>query len=359
MIKMPANELTVSNLGSIDELVAALEPGTPVTFMPSVSQGKGLLEHVSEAYRTRLWDFKLIASVAAAGTLALLAGIGLPQYEPLRSSDLYNQIEPLVFNNTMGFNVVTFFGGSMLLISALIGIPVVLDALYARRQNQRANVLNQQGFVFAADMQRQHLVPLQVESAAYVSIKKGPDRTPYWEEWWAVKPSSSAAAYVANLGSLADYVNAPVIIRGVLSSAPMSEDMRAELGIKADLEGSVMGLPMSGQITGEVGGNVYAQTRFRLMDTASGVSVPVAFQAARQGIPHEIRRASRQFGIHPSDRNSLVHLLNQAYARQEEVIVIGTVDESGQVNAEAVEARGAGEGYFLSVYQQPPLLKGR
>ncbi|GEM_PF-3357285 len=361
---MPANALTVSGLRSLDELVDTLTPGISVPIHTSISPGRELLEHISKAYRSRLWDFKLITGVAVASALVLLAGIALPQYEPMRSSDLYKQIAPLFFDDTLisGLNGAKFFGGFMLLIFAGMGIPVVLDALYARRQNRRADALSQDGFVFAADITQQYIMPSQVEEAASVIIKKGNSpSTVTYEEWWAVKPDVTAVAHFSILDELPRYVGEVVIVRGKLSTVPGSEDMIAKLQLDARLTGSIGGImPMSGRVEGEAGGEVYSIKQFRLIDPNTGISAAFIVDAymrdGKTAPPYVLKTSSSAFGIHPADPNRLMHALAEAGARGNPVTVLGRVDPSGQVHAERISIRDR-EAYFLSVYQPPPLLK--
>ncbi|MBI2575460.1 hypothetical protein HYV82_06270 [Candidatus Woesearchaeota archaeon] len=362
---MEARALTVSSFGSLDELVDALQPGAIVPIHPSISPGRKFLEYASQSYKSRLRDFKLITSVAVGSALALLAGIAVPQYEPVRSSDLYKQIAPLFFDDTLirGLNGAGFFGGSMLLIFALMAIPVVLDALDARRQNRRAQNLSENGFIFAADTGQEHILPLQAEQAQYLIIKKGDSpRTATYEQWWAAKPNENAAAHFSSLDQLPRYVGEVVVARGSLSTAPRSEDMKAKLGLDAALTGSAGGmLPLSGRIKGEASGEVYSAKQFRILDPATGISAAVVVDAyvPNNGLvpPYELRVASADFGVSNADPNRLVQSLTEARHLGRDVTVIGRVDTSGQIHAEAVAISGRREAYFLGVSQPPPLLK--
>ncbi len=357
---MTSNALTVSQFPRLENLVDALAPGASIPFPAQVSSDGTFLKYVDRLDKAQGRKVKILAYVTAGTAAAAALAAAALFSEPVIGTELYTQIMTLGSPAMTSAALTMVAGGFLSMGLAFWTVMESADKLGTRRTKNYAHKLADDGSVFASDL-TSNLLPLQTDGTAYVSIpRKTSDGHIDYEYWCAVRPSG-ATVYRADLGELRDYVDNAVIVSGQLSSAPVSEDMEADLGLDARLDGNMMGLPLSGRISGQAKGPVSSATRFRLLDPATGRSaaVVVAPYVLNKGIvpPNDLRVASADFATYTADPNRLRHALIEAQNLGRAVTVIGRVHPSGQIYAEGISVAGGSEAYLLSVHQTPPLLK--
>lgn len=350
---MNSNALTVSQFPRLENLADSMAPGDSVHFTAPVSSNGTFLKYVDGLHRAQSRKARIIGYVAAGSAAVTALAAAALFSKPLIGEELYKQIMgPAAIGMT--------FAGLASLGSAIWALGEYVESLYVRRRRTNAHELAKDGSVFATDLTG-NLLPAQVSETSVVTILRNVNNYPVRDYWYAVRPSG-ATVYRAQLGKLQKYVDQAVIVTGQLSSTPLAEDMTANLDLDARLQGNMMGLPLSGRISGQATGPVSAPTRFRLLDPATGRSaaVVVGTYVPNKGAmsPHELRMVSEEFAAtYRADPNRLVHALIEAQNLGRAVTVIGRVHPSGQIYAEGITVAGGSEAYLLSVHQTPPLLK--
>ena len=220
---------------------------------------------------------------------------------------------------------------------------------------EKLEMLREQGFVPAYDLERYNLIPSLVQETQVVYGG--------FDAYFAVKPKQNVTLPVVSLAVITEYIGRPVIVTGKVSAAPKSEDMNLKAEAHLNLTGAVAGIfPMGGFISGTVSGRIYSlNTQFRIEE--SGVSRPVSmdYLTMDQGEvvpPHVLKTVNPEFGLEASlnDRNRLVYFLDEASRKGSEIMIIGRPDRFGVIHAEAIALKnGRSEVHYLGVYQNKAL----
>ena|SRR3989338_1043565 len=266
------------------------------------------------------------------------------------------------YSFTHNTNMAGFFGGAFGSLFSLrfAGHTVVSlsSYLHARSQINHAKHLSQEGYVFANELANTQLLPSQVAGMSWIVIKAAePGGYLRPMNVYAVKEQPIATRRI-KLDDLPRHIGEPVIVSANVSSAPRTEDMKMHGIADLKISGAVAGiLPMYGTARGYVDGDVYVEgTPFRIMGN-HGKSYDATMNylptlETEHALPVGLRRYSSEFDAQgQSHRNNLVHFLNEAKERGQELLFLGKVSKDGIFHIEAVARPENKEMYALAVYQ--------
>ncbi|MEK6909526.1 MAG: hypothetical protein AABW61_00440 [Candidatus Aenigmatarchaeota archaeon] len=339
-----------------------LEQGATATLEELIEPERDIFEFMEEVKTNRWKSLKFHGAISALGIIGT-AVLGYISYTNIQQN-IADNITPYI----QGISFYTSLGGLISLVGTLVHGNLVTVArgsryLDATNQINHARELSEEGCIFANELGNKQLLPSQVEKSDFIGLyTKNPGSIDDYLEVVAVKKQLTPIIKI-DITELRNYIGQPVIVSANVTSAPRNEDMKLHALAELRIRGFVGIFPMSGTARGYVDGDVYVEeTPFRI-GIESGYSIGASFNylhtlETEYGLPVELRRYSQEFDTSgASQRNNLVHFLNEAKDSSQRLLFMGKVSPTGNFHVEAIARPENGEMYALAVYQPLSTLK--